>query len=292
MTQNNVEILEQIAQLLENLPSEQLLQQAKTSEQIEEWHSQRKGNQILAECCRAEFITHCDAPIVQALDRKEIDRLKHDGIWLLVRQYKVLWEIVQLAEPDVKQVHSELRYIWELADTNSLQLPKEFIHTFQPIIKKEYSFCSAFELYLAILKEMENTRFLQCFKGYQPISIPKAEKGFKQIKGIVAQGILNKFYPSLNPIETKKLKNNFSGDDFQMSWMTMTIFACQFAGSINSSLKDKLHEFNKLVMEMSELGVTACRKRESKTWRKPRSFAWKNGKRIYASKNGGVYRES
>ncbi|MBE9227352.1 hypothetical protein IQ264_18145 [Phormidium sp. LEGE 05292] len=45
-------------------------------------------------------------------------------------------------------------------------------------------------------------------------------------------------------------------------------------------------------MEMSELDATACRKRESKTWRKPRSFAWKNGKRIYASKNGGVYRES
>ncbi|MBE9227351.1 hypothetical protein IQ264_18140 [Phormidium sp. LEGE 05292] len=101
MTQNNVEFLEQIAQLLENLPGEQLLQQAKTSEQIEEWHSQRKGNQI------------------------------------------------------------------------------------------------------------------------------------------IAQGIRDKFYPSLNPIETKKLKNNFSGDDFQMSWMTLTIFACQFAGSINSSLKDK-----------------------------------------------------
>lgn len=291
MTQNQVEILEQIAQLLKNLPSEQLLQQAKTQDQIDEWHSQRKGNQILADCWRAEFISHCDPPINQTLDRKQIDRLKYDGVWLLVKQYKVLWDIVQLAEPYVKQVHSELQDYWELAEINSASLPKEFIHTFQPIIKKEYSFCSAFELYLAILKEMENTRFLQCFKGYQPISIPKAEKGFKQIKGIVAQGIQDKFYPSLNPIETKKLKNNFSGEDFQMSWMTLTIFACQFAGAINSSLKDKLHEFNKLVMEMSELGVTACRKRESKTWRKLRSFAWKNGRKIYASKSGGVYRE-
>ncbi|MFB2877526.1 hypothetical protein [Floridanema aerugineum] len=127
MTQNDVEILEQIAQFLENLPSEQLLQQAKSSDQIEEWHNQRKGNQILADCWRAKFITHCDAPINQALDRKEIDRLKYDGIWLLVKQYKVLWDIVQLAEPYVKQVHSELQDYWELADINSVQLPKEFI---------------------------------------------------------------------------------------------------------------------------------------------------------------------
>ncbi len=291
MTQNNVEILEQIAQLLENLPCEQLLQQAKTPDQIEEWHSQRRGNKIIAECWRAKFINHSDAPINQALDRKEIDELRYKGIWHLVKQYKVLWDIVQLAEPYVKKVHSELRDCWELAEINSVPLPKEFIHTFQPIIKKEYSFCSAFELYIAILKEMENTRFLQCFKGYQEISIPKAEKGFKQLREIVAQGSRDKLYPSLNPIETKELKNNFSGDEFQISWMSLTIFACQFAEAINSSLKDKLHEFNKLVMEMSELGVTACRKRESKTWRKPRSFAWKNGRRIYASKNGGVYRE-
>ncbi|MFB2836734.1 hypothetical protein [Floridanema evergladense] len=292
MTQNNVEFLEQIAQLLENLPSEQLLPQAKTPDQIEEWQSQRRGNKILAECWRAKFISHCDAPINQALDRKEINQLKYDGIWLLVKQYKVLWDIVQLAEPYVKQVHSDLQSLWELADINFIPLPKEFIHIFQSIVQKEYSFCSAFELYIEILKEMENRRFLDCFKGYQEISISKSEEGLKQVREIFDQGMLDGFYPLLNAIETKNLKNNFSGDDFQMSWMTMTIFACQFAVSINSSLKDRLDKFNELVVEMCKLGATACRKRESKTWRKPRSFAWKNGKRIYGSKNGGIYRES
>lgn len=292
MMENNVAILEQIAQLIENLPSEELLKQAKTTEQIDEWHSQRRGNKILAECWRAKFIIHCDAPINQALDRKEIDKLKHEGIWLLVEQYKVLWEIVQFTEPYIKQLHSELRNYWELAEMNSVPLPKEFIHAFEVIIKKEYSFCSDLELYIEILEEMENTRFLQCFKGYQQISIPKAEKGFKQLREIVTQGIRNEFYPSLNSIETKKLKNNFSVDDFQMSWMSMTILACQYAMSINSSLKDKLDKFNKLVVEMTELGGTACRKRESKTWRKLHSFAWKKGKIIYASKKGGVYRET
>ncbi|WP_178381541.1 hypothetical protein [[Phormidium ambiguum] IAM M-71] len=50
MSQNNIEILEQIAQLLENLPSEELLKQAKSPDQIKEWHSLRRGNKIIAEC--------------------------------------------------------------------------------------------------------------------------------------------------------------------------------------------------------------------------------------------------
>lgn len=291
MTQNNIEILEQIAQLLENLPSEQLLQQAKTSEQIEEWHSQRKGNQILAQCWRAKFITHCDALINQALDRKEIDQLKYDGIWLLVKQYKVLWDIVQLAEPDVKLVHFIMRFIVKFANSYSLQLPQIFLQIFGKILKYEYQFQSSFELFSEILTETETDRFLLCLKPYQEISISKGEDGLKQVKEIIDRGMPQGFYPLLNNIETKKLKSKFPWDSFQMSWMTMTIMVCPFAAFTKPLLKEKLHKFNKQIAEMSELGITACRKRESKTWRRPRSFAWKNGRKVYASKNGGVYRE-
>lgn len=292
MAQNNIELLEQIAQLLENLPSEELLKQAKSPDQIKEWHSVRRGNKILAECWRAKFINHCDAPINQSLDRKEIDKLRYEGIWILVEQYKVLWDIVQLVEPDVKLAHFIIRLIAKFTDYYSLQLPQNFLKIFGNILQYDYPFNSGFELFAEILTETETDRFSICLKPYQEISITKGEDGFKQVKEIVSQGITKEFYPLVNPIDTKKIKSNFPWDSFQISWMTMTIMVCQLAGFTKPLLKEKLHKFNTLIAEMCRLGITACRKRDSQTWRKLHSFAWKNGKIIYASKNGGVYRET
>ncbi|MCL1463781.1 hypothetical protein [Argonema galeatum] len=292
MIKKDVEILEQIAQLIENLPSEHLLHQANTQYQIDEWHTMRKGNGIIAECWRAEFIVGQGDPIAQALDNKEIDKLKYDGIWLLVRHYKSLWEIVQLAEPDVKIVHSGLRATLFFAACFSVQLPEQFLKLFRKILESEYPFKSAYDLFAEILKETENDRFSVCLRPYEEISMAKGKNGFKQVRRFVDKGMADGFYPRLNQIETQKLKNNFAWENFNVSWMPMTLVAAQFAAQIKPSLRDKLTEFNELTVKMCRLGAIACRKPESKTWRKQRSFAWINGKKIYASKIGGVYRAS
>jgi hypothetical protein len=48
MNQKIPEIDEQIAQLIASLPSDRLLQQAKTPAQIEEWHKARQTQILLA----------------------------------------------------------------------------------------------------------------------------------------------------------------------------------------------------------------------------------------------------
>ncbi|MCL1473326.1 hypothetical protein [Argonema antarcticum] len=292
MSKKDVEFLEEIAQIIENLPSEHLLHQANTQDKIDEWHTMRKGNGIIAECWRAEFIVGQGDPIAQALDNKEIDKLKYDGIWLLVRHYKSLWEIVQLAESYVKIVHSDLRSALFLPKCFSVQLPEQFVKLFGKILDNEYYFKSAYELFAEILKETENDRFSVCLRPYKEISMDKGQKGFKQVRGFVDKGMPDGFYPRLNQSEMRKLKNNFSWENFHVSWMPMTLVAAQFAAQVNPALRHKLIEFNESTIEMCRLGATACRKPESKTWRKQRSFAWINGKKVYASKIGGVYRAS
>lgn len=283
------EILEQIAQVIETLPSEHLLHHAKTQDQIDEWHTIRKGNSIIAECWRSEFIKRNGDPLTGSLDNEEIDQLKYDGIWLLVRQYKALWDLVQLTEPYVKQLHSKLQACLSLDDEDSAQLPKEFLKYFGYILQKSYIFDSPYQLFAEILKETEKDRFLSCLK-YQYVSVPKGQAGFKQIKESFNKVMPDEFYARLNPIEAQKLKNNFPGESFSVSWMPMTLLASQCVAPSKPEVREKLIEFNNLTVEMCDLGITACRKRGSKTWPKVRSFAWKNGKKLYGSKAGGVYR--
>ena len=290
MSSKDIEFLEQIAQQIENLPSEHLLHQAKTQEQIDEWHSMRRGNKIIAECWRAKFIDRIGDPIYKAVDNKEIDQIKYDGIWLLVKQYKALWDIIQRTERDVKTLHCLLRIIWLFAEVFHIPLPKDFVKYFRDILQTRYRFKSAYELFAEILKETENERFSECLKPYQEISINKGEKGLKQVKKFLEEGMPEGFYPLLTPIESQNLKNSFAWEKFSVSWMPITIMAAQFAAQNQPSLKDKLIKYNNLTIEMCNLGSTACRKRQSKTWPKLRSIVWINGKKVYGSKAGGVYR--
>ncbi|HEY9296503.1 MAG TPA: hypothetical protein VIQ31_09035 [Phormidium sp.] len=54
MNRKNPEIGEQIAQRIASLPSDDLLKQAQTPAQIEQWYKARKIQLLLAECWRAK----------------------------------------------------------------------------------------------------------------------------------------------------------------------------------------------------------------------------------------------
>ncbi|MGD1703445.1 hypothetical protein [Dapis sp. BLCC M229] len=72
MSQEEAEVLEKIAQVIESLPSESLLTKCWTEEQKDEWQKARNTQVDLAECWRAKFIYQQGDPIAEALDKKEI----------------------------------------------------------------------------------------------------------------------------------------------------------------------------------------------------------------------------
>ncbi|MEG4280404.1 MULTISPECIES: hypothetical protein [Microcoleus] len=67
MNRKNPEIGEQIAQRIASLPSDDLLKQAQTPAQIEEWYKARKIQLLLAECWRAKWLVKNYYPIEEVL---------------------------------------------------------------------------------------------------------------------------------------------------------------------------------------------------------------------------------
>ena len=102
----------------------------------------------------------------------------------------------------------------------------------------------------------------------------------------------------LTPTEIKReyqyLRSYLSPDDFSAgsaSWFPIAIMGCKLTTFSSPLMKERLTEFYNISARVSQLGATGCRKRGSKTWLKRRSYAWIDGKRVYAS-TGGVYRRA
>jgi hypothetical protein len=106
MNRIDPEIGEQIARLIASLPSGYLLQQAKTKDQIEEWHKARKNQLLLAECWKAKYLVTGYYPVEDALSRQEISEPKAELIDRCVNEYKARWELCQVAEKYVKELHT------------------------------------------------------------------------------------------------------------------------------------------------------------------------------------------
>ncbi|MDJ0518344.1 MAG: hypothetical protein QNJ74_19520 [Trichodesmium sp. MO_231.B1] len=63
MSPKEREVLEKIAQVMESLPSESLLEKCWTEEQKQEWQKARNTQVYIAECWRAKFIYQQGDPI-------------------------------------------------------------------------------------------------------------------------------------------------------------------------------------------------------------------------------------
>jgi hypothetical protein len=284
MSLKNSEILEQIAQLIASLPSDYHLPYLRTDDQISEWHESRNTQLLIAECWRAKFITKQGDPIAEALDRKEISRYKYDLIWLTVNRYRSQWELVQAAEPYLKETHSVLLNISVYADYFPKPISKLWHKFFKSISIKKYPFNSSYDLFVDSLKEEIDGSFSWCLRSYYAVTIKKWTKGIKQLSKAFEQEKPEEIYTQQTPIEVEKLKSNFGWDKLEFSWMGMTLMVCQFALLSDPLLRSKLVEYYKLLQETFKLAATISRKLPG--------FAWISGEQVYASKTGGVYRKN
>ncbi len=280
MSLKDSEIIEKIAQLLENLPSDDFLQYRLTEDQINEWHQLRKDNILIAKTWRSHFHNQPDYFLDEAVDSKEISLHKRDLIVLMVKQYIARWELFQVAEEYVKSYHLQLQNL-----TNHLEvLPKPICQVwykfFRDISLKKYPFQSPYDLFAQTLIQEKNEAF-SCSLSYYEVPIKKWRKATKQITNIFDNSNQDGTYPQLKPKEAEKLKKNLVWDKVGFSWLGLTLFVCQLKAPKDKLLKDKLIAYNQSLKEALSVAVTASRT--------VRSFAWKKGKIVYASGTGGTY---
>ncbi|MFB2917026.1 hypothetical protein [Aerosakkonema funiforme] len=284
MNVKDSEIIEKIAQLLENLPSDYLLQpDLLTEDQINEWYQLKKDNLLIAKAWRSHFNNQEDYFLDEAVDKKEISIHKRDLILLMVRQYKARWELCNVAEKYVKSYHIKLQKLTKHLEVLPKPILRVWYKFFQNVSLKEYPFQSPYELFAKTLLEEKNEVFT-CTFSYYEVPVKKWRQATKQITNILGRSEIDGTYPQLKTAEVEKLKSNLVWDKLSFSWLGLTLLVCQLEAPKDNLLREKLIAYNQSLKEALTLAVTASRKL--------RGFAWKKGKIVYASGTGGTYPEA
>ncbi len=271
MSEINHDELEHIANLIARLPSQDLRERCRTDEQLNEWQNYKNNQLLLAAGWRAQFIECQGDPIRDALEKQEISKHRHDMLQQKVILYKYQWELIQEANPHVKKLH-------EAIYTRLSQIAKRFAPP------RQYPFESALKLFAEILREEVDDSFAWCLEPYYDVPVKKWREATQHLKeNIFEKAAADGTYPELKKPEVDKLKNKLVWSKLGFSWLAVTLLACQFVSLRNPSLRKKLSDFYRELAEFSKLGVRASRK--------VGGFAWIDGKKVSASKAGGVYRK-
>ncbi|HEY9848903.1 MAG TPA: hypothetical protein V6D28_05570 [Leptolyngbyaceae cyanobacterium] len=270
------EMVERIAQLLENLPSNYLYQpDLLTEDQINEWNQLRNNNILIANCLRQQYYL-----LEEAIYKKEISQNKYYLVLQMVEQYKARWELFQVAEKYVKIFHSKLKILNAYIE----KLPHPMKNLWHKLVHKvsleKYPFESAYDLFVETLRE-ETDEVFRCSLNYYVVPIKKWREATTQMTEILDKGKKDGIYPKLKNGEINALKNKLGLDKLGFSWLGMTLLVCQLEAPKDKLLREKLIAYNQTLKEALSIAVKASQK--------VRSFVWDKGKVIYASGAGGIY---
>ena len=254
MNQEEREVLEKIAQVMESLPGESLLEKCWNEEQKEEWQKARNIQVYLVEFWRYKFIYDQVYPMPEAFKKPEVSKHKYDLIVLNVELYKAQWELIQVVEKYLKQLHSVFGHLLSNKKISSQ------VHKFFPnsVFLKPYPFNSAYDLFVAVLKEEIEGAFEICLEKHYGINLKRIKNGVKQLIEMIQHADdCTGVYPQLNSIQLEKVKKNIGWHRISFSWWGMILFICQFAAIVDSSVRIKLIVVNKSTIEVFKLSAKA-----------------------------------
>lgn len=283
MNQKPPEIGEQIAQRIANLPSDRLLQQAKTPAQREEWHKARQTQILLAECWKSKWLVQDYYPLEEAVKRQEISQRKAELMSCCVNEYKARWELCEVAEKYVKRLHTELQ------NTISVEhFPLASAHSsykfFHQGSLRQYPFQSAYDLFAETLKEDADGSFSVCLEAYYEVPMKKWRQMAQQYTKLLEQAELDGTYPQLKKAEEQRLKRKLVWHKVSFSWIGMVLWTCQIEAKNDPMLRKKLLAYNDSLHEALSLAVTASGNLHG--------WAWHKGELLCTSGAGGVYRKA
>jgi hypothetical protein len=183
--------------------------------------------------------------------------LKLGGISQLL--YDRVWLVVDLYEQ-----------MWGLVQLVTPYVQEEFEGTGLEFLAE-----SAYKLFVRLVWNKVNKEYRTCLK-YHESSSPKYEKACRLVAKQVKEG--------LNPVEELKLRDLLEPDRPDMLLQFVLALAEQKATKRRLALKSKLEMFYISLGKLCEKEATISRKVDS--------YAWKNGRRVKASRYGGTYSEA
>lgn len=257
---------ERIARFLAKLPSEKLLRVVKTDEQIKQWVIQRQDNDWISKCFVAKITTSGD-PLRPLLKAKEIDKWLYDFLWNSANFYFSLWDLIQFTRDEIREY-------------------------FTKVVKIEFPFNSVLALFLEVMQIEEHNKYSHWLKPYHKVSRPDLIEAATLTRKSVWENTLVKTNPNkaarLDPDETAKLDQLLTS--YPKNFLLKIVWGiCLYHSKNNEQIKEKVDAVMRSVCKTADLHAVGCRKRESSTFQKYRSFEIRKGEIFYAKQYGGAY---
>ena len=253
---------EMAAAFLFDLPDVRLLEQAETQEQKDYWHQLRAFYSIVSYCWFFKLLKasgelkSLDGPLYVLIEAKAVDNIKYESAWRRADRLQALYKVLEVGEKYVAETYSF-----------------EGCH---------YPF-TLFSLFCLIIKTDADNLFKTCLEPYKHIS---AQNLLTAAKIALT---LSRFQP-LKPQEIRQLKH--LGRQLQNNHLhEIAIMSCASKADQDLQLQQLLFEYIDAIGQEAAVTKSAVsRTRDSKTFKRFRSFTWLKGKVVYADRYGGTYK--
>jgi hypothetical protein len=242
-------------------PDPRLLEQAETQAQRDYWAQLRAFYSIVSLCWRSKLqnasaeLASLKDPLYNLLETKKIDKIYYDSAWRRANRLQALYKVLEIGE----------KYVAELVLELGFDYP--------------YSLSSLFG---SIVRNDADNLFKVCLEPYKHIST----------QDILTAAKLTRALSQLQPLKlqdirtvrrlSKQLQNNYL--------CGLALLECAHKAEQDKQLRQLLFTYLDAVGQEAEVTKTAIsRTRDSKTYKRFRSFIWLKGEIVYASRYGGTY---
>ena len=245
-----------------DLPDVRLLEQAETQEQKDYWHQLRAFYSIVSYCWFFKILKvsgelrSSDDPLRVLLEAKSLDKLNYEYAWRRADRLQVLYKLLK----------AEGEYVPETYSAEECHYPFPLLSLFYLIIKTD-----------------ADNLFKNCLEPYKHIS---AQDLLTAAKTTLT---LSRFQP-LKPQEIRQLK--YLSRQLQNNPLhESVIMSCVSKADQDLQLQQLLFEYIDTIGQEAAVTKSAVsRTRDSKTFKRFRSFTWLKGKAVYADRYGGTYK--
>lgn len=181
-----------------------------------------------------------------------------------------LWEIVEIAEPIFREKYLKANFNFN------------------------YPFKSPLAMLFAFLQEEAEDEFLPCLQNHYEKSLTKMREMIKLGKKSHLleneDGTIKLVINDQRNLQEKNKYKYLEKNYFikERRWYFLFITFCRVETKSNQRIKENFDKFMSAFYEFHNHIATSTRKRESATWQKSYSYAWKKGIKVPAGK-GGAY---
>jgi hypothetical protein len=253
---------EMAAASLFDLPDIKLLDQAETQDQQDYWHQLRAFYSIVSYCWLAKLLNastgleSLDDPLYVLLEAKKIDKIKYESAWRRADRLQALYRVLEIGEKYVAETYLDLG--------------------------AHYPF-TLFSLFYSIVKIDADNLFKNCLEPYKHISA----------QDLLTAAKLTLTLSPLQPLKPQEIRQSKRlSSQLQKNYChDVAILSCASKADQDPQLRQLLVNYCDAIRQEAAVTKSAVsRTRDSKTFKRFRSFTWLKGKVVYANRYGGTYK--